>query len=252
MIAENVKRDNKMSEEVDPNKIASVKYYALTNENARSFFDEWYLKTMAIINKKGWSAPFDDPTAEIPSAADVARADATEKSKSLYKANNEAYDQILMGCSGIPLGLVKRAKGNARKAMEALKKKYSMKDESNLTEMLNLFVQCKLKDTTTDPDSWFLELDQINDKLEGIDAKYRKEEFELKAHLLGNLPEGYNDVKTKISGREKDYEVEDIEDEIRRKWKREFETNEEEMKNKKQLALPVVQKKGWKLFKGKC
>ena len=31
----------------------SIKYYALKNENARTFYDEWKLKTMAIIRKNG-------------------------------------------------------------------------------------------------------------------------------------------------------------------------------------------------------
>ena len=242
-----------MSEEEEPNKLSSVKYYVLNDENASKFFDEWKLKTMALIKKKGWSAPFDSPTTEIPSAEQANAENSTEEQRSMFKANNEAYDQILMGCSGIPLGLVRRAKGDSRKAMEALSKKYSETDEANLTELLQEFVNCKLEDTETDPDKWFMKIDVLNDKLGGIDARYRKADYELKAHLMGNLPEGYNDVVTKISGTENDITVEEIEDQIRRKWKREFKTSEADKSGSKQVAL--VAKTGGKYkkpFKGKC
>jgi hypothetical protein len=84
-----------------------VKYYALTDDNVRKFYDEWRFKTMAIIRKKGWNGPFaiSSGTA-LPTEAAASATGATDKVKALYKANMEAYDQVLMGCSGIPLGLV--------------------------------------------------------------------------------------------------------------------------------------------------
>jgi len=104
-----------MSNEVDNgSSIASVRYYRLSDDNARSFYDEWHFKTMAIIRKKGWDRPFRFPDEEIPESAPDATADAAVVE--MYKANEEAYDQVLMGCSGVPLGLVRRAHGNVRTA----------------------------------------------------------------------------------------------------------------------------------------
>merc|ERR1711976_1147344 len=97
------------------------------------------------------------------------------------------------------------------------------KQQSDLTQLLKDFVQCKLESTTRDPD-WFMEIDQINDKLEGIDQKYRKKDFELKAHILNNLPAEYTDVKTKLRGKESHYTVTQIEKEVTDKWKSDLKT----------------------------
>ena len=76
-----------------------------------------------------------------------------------------------------------------------------------------------------DPDTWFLKIDAINTKLKSINQNYEKKDYEMKAHLLGNLPSGYEDVKTKISGKEAEYSVRDIEREIAKKWKRDYGTD---------------------------
>jgi hypothetical protein len=235
------------------NGISSVKYYSLTDENVRKFYDEWRFKTMAIIRKKGWESPFAyDKTLPIPTRDEVeVDATATAKEKEIYKSNLEAYDQVLMGCSGIPLGIVQRAKGDVRVAIELLDEKYAQNDVSNLTDLIQRFTSCKLDDTDTDPDSWFVKIDKINAKLVSIGAKYEKKEYELKAHLLGNLPEGYEDVKTKIHGNEDNYSVRQIEKEIVNKWTRDFHKDESE---KKGIAMTVTTKGNgnWKKFKGTC
>ena len=133
---------------------------------------------------------------------------ASDEVKELFKSNEEAYyDQVLMGCSGVPLGIVRRARGNVRLAIELLDEKFAEKDESNLTELLQEFTGCKLEDTETDPDVWLLKIDAINTKLKSINENYEKKDDEKKAHLLGNLPAGYEDVKTKISGKEAEHSV---------------------------------------------
>ena len=96
------------SEEGEDKKLSSVRYYVLNDENAGAFYDEWRFKTLAIIRKKGWDSPFGDPKPVIPMKTRMTETDVTEKEKELYRSNLEAYDQILMGCSGVPLGLVRR------------------------------------------------------------------------------------------------------------------------------------------------
>ena len=153
-----------MSNEEDKDtKLSTVKYYVLNDDNAGTFYDEWRFKTLAIIRKKGWHSPFEDPVPQIPTLEEIRATGATEDQKRLYSANLEAYDQILMGCSGVPLGLVKRAHGNARNAIEKLDKKYARKSAEMLTESLTEFIECKLKSTADDPDKWFILLDTIND-----------------------------------------------------------------------------------------
>jgi len=143
--------------------IASVRYYRLSEENARTFYGEWRFKTLAIIRKKGWDRPFRFPEEEIPEIPPAATdgADAIET----YKANKEDYDQVLMGCSGVALGLVVRqAHGNVRNAIKFLDENYAEQDESNLTQLLQEFTKCRLESSDVDPDTCFLQLDVINTK----------------------------------------------------------------------------------------
>ena len=237
-----------MTDDNDETKLSSVKYYILNNDNASKFYDEWRLKTMAIIRKKGWGAHLEDPTVPIPSQAQATSSAATDEVKKTYKDNSEAYDQILMGCSGVPLGLVRRSGGNSRLALSNLDKKYG-RTKSDLTETLGEFTPCCMKTKEEDPDKWFMEIDRINDKLEEIGAQYRKKDYELKAHLLGYLPEGYEDVRTKVSGSEHKFKARKVEDEIRNKWKRDFKAKDDKSGNKHALN---VEEKGKRRFKGKC
>ena len=63
-------------------------------------------------------------------------------------------------------------------------------------------------------------------KLKSMNENYEKKDYEMKAHLLGNLPNGYEDVKTQISGKESEFSVRDIEREIAKKWNRDFATTQ--------------------------
>ena len=243
------------------NLLSSVKFYALNDGNVHEFYDEWKFKTVALIRKKGWGVIFENPNVAIPTEAEATASGASDQVKALYKANMEAYDQILMGCSGVPLGLVRRGQGDARSALEYLDMKYSNKTEADLTELLNAFTNCKLESTSDDPDKWFLKLDSLNEKLRQINTNYAKREYEIKAQMLGSLPPGYEDVRTKISGNETSFSVADIEREIRDKWKREYFKSEESKKEKnvamnveKQGSVQVapVKKHYKKPFKGRC
>jgi len=241
------------------NLLSSVKFYALNDGNVHEFYDEWKFKTLALIRKKGWGVIFEDTSVAIPTEAEATAADATDEVKALYKANSEAYDQILMGCSGVPLGLVRRGQGDARSALEYLDMKYSNKTEADLTQLLNAFTNCKLESITDDPDKWFLQLDSLNEKLRQINVDYAKREYEIKAQMLGSLPPGYEDVRTKISGNETSFSVADIEREIRDKWKREYFKADDGKKDKnvamnveRQGQGPQGKKHYKKPFKGRC
>jgi hypothetical protein len=238
------------------NTMTTVRFYALNDENARSFYDEWKFKTLALIRKKGWGLVLDDASLTIPTVAEVTADSATASQKKLYKQNAEAYDQILMGCSGVPLGLVKRAKGSARQAIDNLDMKYAKRTAADLTELLNEFTSCKLESTEDDPDKWFLKLDGINEKLREINEDYAKKPYEIKAQMMGGLPVGFEDVRTKLSGNEDKLSVADMEREIRDKWKRQNLDKQGSSSKKDNMAMHVERsatvKKGFKKFKGRC
>lgn len=91
------------------------------------------------------------------------------------------------------------------------------------------------------------------------------EDIESEAHYLRNLPEGHDEVMTKLSGKMRDYEVVAIK-EIRNKWKRNSKTSVEEAakggnKKEKNHAMNVEKKEddkngggyqGNRSFKGLC
>ena len=72
------------------NSVTSIRFYRLTDENARTFYDEWRLKTMAIIRKRGWYRPFEYPQETI--SLSTPSADTSDAVKEMFKANEEAYD----------------------------------------------------------------------------------------------------------------------------------------------------------------
>ena len=242
--------------------MATLRFYSLTDEVANGDYDGWRFKTMSLLTKKNWSHVLHSATV-MPTEAEIAAGTLTADQKRLIRANVEVYELLVIASEGIPLGLIRRASGSARRAFELLYRKYARNSEEDLAEVLADFNRCKLLSKEDDPDKWFIETDRCNNRLENIDPTYVKKEVELKAHYLGNLPEGYEDIKTKLFGKLADYTVEQVEDEIRNKWKREFKPSAEEAKKgkdkEKNHALNVEKgsdkkkKRGpKKAFKGRC
>jgi hypothetical protein len=243
---------------------SSVKYYQLNDANVESYYDDWRYKTVSLIETKGWSGPLDDPTIAIPTKSEAEATGASEAVKKLFKANREAHNLLAMSCTGIPLGLVRRSQGDVREALRRLDKKYARKSTTHLLGLIKEYNQCKLESTKRDPEAWFLELDRINNKLRNIEnGEYVKKDYEIKAHLLGNLvPDGYEDVETKLHGKEEDMTVEEIEEEIANKWQRTFKKTFDDggKGSKTNVAMTVDGKNGGKggrtkfggKFKGRC
>ncbi len=247
-----------MSEDLE-NILTSVKFYELSNANVHGFCDEWKFKTLALIRKQGWGVIFEDASVVIPTEAEAMAEEASEAVKALYKKSLEPCDQILMGCSGVPLGLVKKGQGNARKAIEYLDMKYGNKTEADLTELLNAFTGCRLEVSSDDPDKWFLQLDAINEKPKQSNTEYARKDYEIKAQMLGSLPSRYEDMKTKLIGKEREFSVADVEKEIRDKWRRDF-SKRDELNKRGSISMNVErQSQGGstrkcykKAFKGRC
>ena len=54
--------------------------------------------------------------------------------------------------------------------------------------MTNWWKNCRIKDTSQDPEIWFNELYILNLKFNNIKDKYEKYEDEMKAHIFDVLP----------------------------------------------------------------
>lgn len=241
--------------------MATLKFYELTDAVANRDYDGWRFKTMSLLAKKNWSAVLHHATV-MPTEEERSAGNLTAEQRRLIRANVEIYELLVIASEGIPLGLIRRAAGDARRAFEILDRKYARNSVEDLGEALAEFGRCKLASKDEDPDKWFVEMDRCNNRLENIDPAYVKKEVEIKAHLLGNLPEGYEGLRTKLFGKLADYTVEQVEDEIRNLWKREFKPSAEEAGKGKEKnhALNVEkggdkkkQKRGPKKpFKGRC
>ncbi len=105
--------------------------------------------------------------------------------------------------------------------------KYASKDSSDLTSLLHEFANCKLESTGIDPEKW----------LANSDEQDKRRDYELKVHLLGNLPEGCNDVQSNLSGEYSRLLVTEIEEGVADKWKRAFKCSPSS--NKITLAMTV-------------
>ncbi|GAX17144.1 hypothetical protein FisN_UnNu082, partial [Fistulifera solaris] len=245
-----------MSDEGD--KIATLRYYPLNDKIADTGYDGWRYKTMAYFKKRGWADVIENVMVKIPTKEEMEAEKVSKENKLLFKHNQEVFEQLVIACEEVPLGLVMRADGDARLAFKYLDRKYARNSEEDLAEALAAFSRCKLAKKEDDPDKWFMETDRLNNRLAAIGREHRKSEVELKAHYTGNLPKEYGDLLTKLSGKLADYDVFAIEEEIRNKWKRDFKPSDEEAEKKeKNHALNVEnggnKKKGAKKkFKGRC
>ena len=108
----------------------------------------------------------------------------------IYEGNSKAWDFLIISLTDIPFWLVRQCDENAHDTWKDLIDKYEVSDEKqeSLNEVTKRWENCKIKDTSLDPDIWFNELYNINLKFNNIKAKYEKYEEKLKAHVFGVLP----------------------------------------------------------------
>ena len=58
----------------------------------------------------------------------------------------------------------------------------------DLIQLASDFNKCKLDNSSSDPDEWFIELDLIQSKMMAIDLPFEKKEMEVIANVIDKLP----------------------------------------------------------------
>jgi hypothetical protein len=174
-------------------------------KNVKSEYKEWRAKTMAIANSKGCDHVLKKLPEGLLTSKEVQKEGVTEAEKKLYQANADAYNILVMSTTGVSFGSVDHAK-DAFTAMTKLDMKWAPVDSNSLTQLQKDFTNCTLKNTKKDPDEWFIELYDFNQRFIAIKPEYEKKEHELKAHVLGNLPEEYTEVITLLEGSDKNWD----------------------------------------------
>ena len=108
---------------------------------------------------------------------------------------------------------------NAYQAWVKLLKKYET-DEGDIQELEWRWTNCKLEDFRTDPDTWFLDMDHLNQLLGSIDKKYKKDELQISAHIFNNMCEEYSSVVTSLETSGATDDIQHIQDSISKHWKK--------------------------------
>ena len=189
----------------------AMKVYKL---RSRRHFATWKQKTLANASTRGFEQYLlNDIPVKTQNEIDTAEQDyineADNGQRRVKKGTMNKYkrerqkslataEMLTNSVRFKDLKILAKCKLNPKTMFEAICKKYGSEEDSNLTDLLDEFMECNLKGKKHDPEDWFRELDEINEQLEKIDPDFKKTEKELGAHILANLPKGYRTIKNII------------------------------------------------------
>ena len=80
--------------------------------------------------------------------------------------------------------------------IEALQDRCKETEEDDCMNLLEVFTSSKMANTAENPEDWMLQIEDINERMAGVDASYKKSEAEIKIKILAGLPEEYSEVVT--------------------------------------------------------
>ena len=114
------------------------------------------------------------------------------------KHSLEAAAMLTISVRSRDLKMLSKCKLNPKMMFDKICKKYGTEEDTDLTDLLDDFNECKLKSKKKNPEDWFADIEQINEQLGDIDTDFQKSEKEITAHVINHLPRGYSAVKTVI------------------------------------------------------
>ena len=147
-----------MSDDLEVKSIRILEYSGDEKE-----WEEWSTKTEAIFSVRGWDAAIDD-TSDLPDAT----TSLTTEQKARIKANNAAYNYLLLSCKGDAFKLVRNKEKHAGKAWKNLKDTYDVNEKLDYLTLSTKLQTCSMEDPTQCPSTWFSELEYIQQQIEAI------------------------------------------------------------------------------------
>lgn len=69
---------------------------------------------------------------------------------------------------------------------------------SNLCKELE---KCKLRNTKMEPDDWFTNITNLNDRIEKISPDFKKTDKQLEMHIMNNMCSEYKDLKILVENK---------------------------------------------------
>ena len=143
--------------------------------------DEWIMKSLAIARSKGWY--------EATETGFVADDDAKKK----IDAMGVTY--FTLACTSNAFRVIKNQK-TAIDMIAALEERYEETEEDDHINLLEVYTSSKMTNTAENPEDWMLKIEDINERMAGVDNGYKKADAEIKIKILAGLPEEYSEVVT--------------------------------------------------------
>ena len=147
--------------------------------------------------------------------------------------------------------LIERAEGDPFLAWSILQEKFMATDaEENFPDLSEAFANCKLNETKKDPELWFNDLDHFNMRIGCINKKYKKDDLQMKSHIMTSMSSGYDPVVLMYRGELATTPLVKLRKEITLQYKALVKVGS---KNKSESAMVAnVNKHPYKKFKGTC
>ena len=176
-----------------------IKNYAFYGkDDGGNEYRKWAKKFMARAQRKGYKKVLtgDETVPPESQALDTSKPDEKILSQA-RKHNEDAYaDQITAVQSDVAFNIVDQAvstilpSGDAKKAWDALKKKYEPDTQARLLYLRKKFTACKMADATEDPEQFITKMEELRAQIEG--CKSTVSDKDLMVQILNGLPKAYD------------------------------------------------------------
>jgi hypothetical protein len=157
-----------------------------------SEYHEWITKTQAIADGHGYGRSLKSPKQVIPTAASLLLSTATAEDKKIFSDNAQGFTLLTLSTTKVSFGLVELAEGNAFDAVTLLNNHWAPNAQEDLVALQSEWSGCTMSSPHEEPTAWFVEISRLSKRFAIIDPDFTKKEWELKAHVIGNLPETYD------------------------------------------------------------
>ena len=237
-------------------------------------FRSWEGKTLALAGSKGfllaltkpptgksltveefeYGEVLEDPSSLTSPSTDPKTRPTTTSENRKYVARAAAWTYLVASCTDKAYAMIERCEGDAFKAWSILKEKYCSTDaEENYPELASQMANCKLQGTKEDPELWFNNLDHLNMRLARINAKYEKDDLQMKSHIMNSMSGDYETVIVKFRGELNETPLEKVKKEVILQYKSLLKVGETRGKIHPESVLNAnVSKHPWKKYKGTC
>jgi hypothetical protein len=248
-------------------------YIKLTS---RKKFAEWKRKTEALAAQQGYLrflnndvqvASEDDLEQEWIDVQNENDPDTRKKLKSRYlktkstrKLSTSAACMLIMAVPGTMSKKLESCDNNPYEMYKLICAKYDKKGNNKLSNLCQELEKCKLKNIKMEPDDWFTNLINLNERIEKICQGFGKSEKQLAMHIINNMCSEYKELKLLIENKPNYLDdIEELQVTIQDHWETyhsdmnedKYDSNDdesEEDEKTKDQALTITEKKNEKKF----